>query len=191
MTDKPTVAVSLATDAALADEIAEVAAITFPLACPPHSPPEAIRGFIEHNLSPTQFRNYIADDAAAVLIATDGSGVIGYCLVLHRDPPDPDVAAVVVGQPVSEVSKMYVLPDHHGAGASHALMDAAIDVATDHHSEVLWLGVNNENVRAQRFYAKKGFARVGTKTFNLAGVIEHDYVLSRQLTEPAVNTRAN
>ncbi|MFW0790418.1 GNAT family N-acetyltransferase [Gordonia sp. CPCC 205333] len=173
--------VSLATDTDLAESIAEVAAITFPLACPPDSHPDSIAEFIANQLAPTNFHTYIAHDDAEVLIAEQDSQIIGYSLVLHREPPDSDVAAVVTARPVSEVSKMYVLPDHHGAGASHELMRHAIESARARKSAIIWLGVNQENHRAQRFYAKMGFDVAGTKTFDLGGTIEHDYVMTRLL----------
>ena len=43
----------------------------------------------------------------------------------------------------------------------------------------MWLGVNQQNQRAQRFYAKHGFAINGTKTFRLGAGIENDYVMVR------------
>jgi ribosomal protein S18 acetylase RimI-like enzyme len=45
----------------------------------------------------------------------------------------------------------------------------------------VWLGVNQENQRAQRFYAKSGFTVSGTKTFRLGGHVENDYVMVRPL----------
>ena len=43
----------------------------------------------------------------------------------------------------------------------------------------MWLGVNQNNQRAQRFYAKHGFTVNGTKTFRLGTGIENDYVMVR------------
>ena len=97
----------------------------------------------------------------------------------HRPPTDPDVAAVVVETPSSELSKMYVLPEGHGAGVSAALMSAALQHATELDAACVWLGVNQQNQRAQRFYAKHGFVITGTKTFRLGTHIEQDYVLVR------------
>ena len=45
----------------------------------------------------------------------------------------------------------------------------------------MWLGVNQQNQRAQRFYTKHGFAINGTKTFRLGAGIENDYVMVRPL----------
>ena len=43
----------------------------------------------------------------------------------------------------------------------------------------MWLGVNQENQRAQRFYAKSDFRVSGTKTFRLGDSVENDYVMVR------------
>ncbi|GAB37308.1 GNAT family N-acetyltransferase [Gordonia sputi] len=132
------------------------------------------------------FAAYIASDESDVLIARTSDGTtVGYSLVHHRPSTDPDVAAVVVETPSSELSKMYVLPDHHSRGRTEPpaqlLMRAAIETARDRGSVLVWLGVNQENVRAQRFYTKMGFERAGVKTFDLNGSIEHDFILTRRL----------
>jgi ribosomal protein S18 acetylase RimI-like enzyme len=74
---------------------------------------------------------------------------------------------------------MYVLPDNHGAGASAALMDEALKRAPELDANCVWLGVNQHNERAQRFYAKYGFTVNGTKTFRLGTRVENDYVMVR------------
>jgi ribosomal protein S18 acetylase RimI-like enzyme len=76
---------------------------------------------------------------------------------------------------------MYVLPDSHGAGVSAALMSEALAQATALDAKSVWLGVNQLNKRAQRFYAKHGFAVNGTKTFRLGAAVENDYVMVRPL----------
>ena len=91
----------------------------------------------------------------------------------------PDVAAAVTIRPTVELSKMYVLPEVHGAGAATALMSAALQHAHTLGATSVWLGVNQRNERAQRFYAKHGFAVAGTKRFRLGGHWEQDYVMVR------------
>ena len=96
---------------------------------------------------------------------------------------DADVQRAVPLRPAVELSKMYVLPDAHGAGVSAALMTATLDLAIDGNAACVWLGVNQKNQRAQRFYAKHGFEVGGTKTFQLGDAIEHDYVMVRPLSQ--------
>jgi len=76
-----------------------------------------------------------------------------------------------------------VLPDAHGDGVSAALMIEALEHAQRMGAACIWLGVNQENQRAQRFYGKHGFTASGTKTFRLGAGLEHDYVMVRALAD--------
>lgn len=162
-------------------ELADVAARIFPLACPPGVTPENIAAFIEENLSEARFRDYLADPDRVVLVARDDARITGYAILIRGVPDDDDVQRAVTLRPTVEVSKMYVLPDSHGAGTSAALMTAAVRTAEEMAARSVWLGVNQQNQRAQRFYAKHGFAVAGTKTFRLGRAIENDYVMVRAL----------
>jgi len=163
------------------DELAEVAAATFPLACPPSSPPDDIAAFIVANLSRRQFADYLADPARTVLAAREDGRILGYAILVRGVGDDADVARAVTMRPAAELSKMYVLAERHGAGVSATLMNAAVQRAADAGARCLWLGVNQENARAQGFYRKNGFAVAGTRTFRLGAHTEHDFVMVRPL----------
>ncbi|WP_157011724.1 GNAT family N-acetyltransferase, partial [Mycobacterium celatum] len=75
--------------------------------------------------------------------------------------------AMLVGDDGIELSKLYVLPEHHGTGVATALMDAALQAASELGGRRVWLGVNKRNQRAQRFYANHGFRVNGTRTFRV------------------------
>ncbi|MFE5285399.1 GNAT family N-acetyltransferase [Nocardia sp. NPDC056611] len=160
-----------------ADELAAVAAVTFPLACPPGSTPEDMAAFIAEVLSADRFREYLDDGERSVLKAVLDEKIVGYALLNAMPPANPDVAAVVTQRPVTELSKMYVLPGQHGNGVSAALMRAALQTARTGGDIAVWLGVNQDNVRAQRFYTKHGFTVAGTKTFTVGSRLHHDYVM--------------
>jgi ribosomal protein S18 acetylase RimI-like enzyme len=89
---------------------------------------------------------------------------------------------VLSHRPTSELSKIYVLPEGHGAGVSRELMAASLQAARDAGAVGVWLGVNQENERAQRFYAKSGFTRVGTKRFRVGDRYEDDFVFEQGLS---------
>lgn len=169
------------TAAAAADlpELADVAAQTFPLACPPSVTHENIAAFIAENLTQEHFAGYLTDSDRLVLVARRDGRMIGYAVLIRGVPDDDDVNRAVTARPAVEISKMYVLPDDHGAGASAALMIEAIRLAQELDAKSVWLGVNQRNQRAQRFYAKHGFTINGTKTFRLGTRIENDYVMVR------------
>lgn len=158
-------------------ELADVAARTFPLACPPSVTAENIAVFVAENLSPHRFAEYLTDPDRIVLAARDGERIVGYAMLIRGVPDDEDVQRAVSPRPAIEVSKMYVLPESHGTGASSALMTEALTLARETGYRCVWLGVNQENRRAQRFYAKHGFAVTGTKTFRVGAGVENDFVM--------------
>ena len=159
-----------------ADTLADVAASTFALACPPHITQESIAQFISDVLSPARFTDNLADPSRDLFLAQTDGAVSGYAMLVTGEPSDEDVRAVLTLRPTSELSKIYVLPGSHGGGVAAALMAVALEAARDRGSRGAWLGVNQLNERAQRFYAKSGFHRVGTKRFLVGERYEDDYV---------------
>lgn len=162
-------------------ELADVAAATFPLACPPSSAPDDIAAFIAGNLSADRFDAYLRDPERAVFVAHDEARILGYTMLIRGVADDAEVQRAVPERPAVELSKCYVLPDVHGGKVAATLMDASVGFAQDLGARCVWLGVNQENQRAQRFYRKHGFEISGTKTFQLGARIESDYVLVRSL----------
>lgn len=162
-------------------ELAQVAASTFGLACPPGMSQERVDAFVADVLSPARFDAYVADADRHVLLAEQDGIPLGYAMLVRGEPQDADVRAALTLLPTVELSKIYVLPEAHGTGAAAALMQASLAWAGSVGAVGAWLGVNQQNERAQRFYAKSGFARVGTKRFLVGGVYEDDFVLERPL----------
>ena len=162
-------------------ELAQVAALTFPLACPPHTTDEAKAAFIAAHLTETSFAGYLADPTRDVLVAEVDGRIAGYVMLVDGDPADADVAAAIRIRPTVELSKCYVHPGHQGAGVAAALMEAALEVGAARGAAGIWLGVNQENARAQAFYGKHGFERVGVKRFLVGERYEDDYVYERAL----------
>lgn len=173
--------VSTAT-AADSAELAVVAARTFPLACPPSSTSENIAAFIAANLGTNNFEEYIRDHR--VLVAREDDLIVGYAMLVDGVAEDPEVQRAVTLRPAMQLSKMYVLPEFHQAGVAAALMTAALTEAAALGVTGVWLGVNQENERAQRFYAKHGFNRSGTKTFQVGEHLENDYVMQCSVAVP-------
>lgn len=168
--------------AADASALAEVAGATFALACPPSTTEEAKADFIASALSAAAFTRYLADPARVLLVDDPGEGPLdGYTMLVLGDPADGDVARCLRIRPTSELSKIYVRPGQHGRGAAGALLARTLEDARGRGAAGVWLGTNQENERAQRFYGKHGFERVGVKRFRLGDRYEDDYVYERAL----------
>jgi ribosomal protein S18 acetylase RimI-like enzyme len=174
---------AVSSDAALLHSLATA---TFALACPPGTLQASIDDFVAHQLSETRFAEHAADSHRALLIAEVDGVPAGYTMLVVPDridsaPTDPDVASAVSTRPTAELSKVYVLAGQHGRGVAAALMAASIDAARARGFASVWLGVNQQNARANRFYEKSGFGIVGTKKFLVGGKWEDDYVRERIL----------
>lgn len=167
------VRVAGSTDAAA---LHEVAAVTFPLACPPGSEQHDIDAFIAENLSEAKFGEYLADSNSVVLVAENDGEAVGYTMLVFGDPVDSDVSAAVAARPTVELSKVYVMPGLHGAGVAATMVSATLDAARERGVASVWLGVNQQNLRANRFYEKSGFVKMGVKTFWLGGDLQEDFV---------------
>lgn len=60
---------------------------------------------------------------------------------------------------ICELKKMYCLPEARGTGASHKLMDSALDFASKYY-EKCYLETLENMKAAQKFYEKYGFERI-------------------------------
>lgn len=155
-----------------AGPVADLAARTFPLACPPALPREHIDAFVAEQLSAAEFARHLTNPAHTVLVVDGPDGPVGYALVLHGVHDEgPDALR---GAPSAYLSKLYVDPDHHGGGTARALLDA---VRAEAAGRPVWLGVNADNARAKRFYAKSGFVTAGVRRFAVGETVFVDDVL--------------
>lgn len=163
----------------------ELAARTFPLAAPADTPRADIAAFIELHLSAERFGKYLADPDRTLLLAEENGTPVAYAMLAGGPVPDPDVAALISAAagpvPTVELSKFYVAPEHHGKGAAAILMAATLAAAAESGAAYCWLGVNDRNERAARFYAKHGFGLIGAKRFRVGDTWFTDPVRGRTL----------
>ena len=77
-----------------------------------------------------------------------------------------------------ELKRIYVLTEFHGKGIAQKLMNFILDFATEKKYEVVWLGVWEHNLRAQKFYEKYGFVNSGyTHDFPIGSTPQTDFWL--------------
>ena len=161
-------------------ELADVAAKTFPLACPPSVSQENVAAFIDENLSEARFADYLADPDRVLLIARQDGRMIGYAMLIRGVPDDDDVQRAVVAAPgggdVEDVRaarqprRGHVGRPDVGGGRTGRRTRCEVRLARRE---------SDRTERAQRFYTKHGFSVNGTKTFRLGSRVENDYVMVR------------
>ncbi|MGJ1749370.1 GNAT family N-acetyltransferase [Clavibacter sepedonicus] len=127
-----------------------------------------------------------------MVLAEVGGEMVGYTMVVAAPPADADVAGVLRLRPEVELSKVYVEAGSHGVGVARPLMAETLRVARELAGERgldgeagIWLGVNEHNSRAIRFYERSGFRIVGTRSFRLSDAVETDHVMEQALAATA------
>jgi len=168
-----------------ASALADLAAATFPMACPAEMTAEDISQYLADHLGERHFEQYLADPKRSLLVLEadrrTAHGLAGYSMLIHTPPADPEVRAALPARPSSMLSKFYLRAAAHGSGLARLLMAATLDAARDAGAHAIWLSVNEHNLRAQKFYAKNGFEVVGGMNFPTARLVLRDFVLERRL----------
>lgn len=166
--------------------VSELAARTFPLACPPTLAQAHIDAYIREHLAPEHFAAHIDHPEHDVLVATVGRALVGYALLLFGPDGAPAPNLGVTLQRAGLLSKCYAVPEVHGKGVAAAILEAAEQRARERGVEGLWLNANADNHRAQRFYSKHGWERVGDIDFVVGEVVHHDPVFQKPVFQTDV-----
>lgn len=163
--------------AADAAALAEIGARTFFETFAADNTPEDMQLFLTSTWSPDLQRAEILDASLDTLLACDATGALaGFAQLRVASPP----AGIAVRAPV-ELKRFYVDKAWHGQGLARALMDAAEQAARARGAREFWLGVWERNERAQAFYRKCGFRKVGTQIFVVGTDPQTDHVMLREL----------
>ncbi len=157
--------------------LSRLAARAFPAACPPGLAAADVAAYIRTELTEARFGAHLAEHVLLVVDDPDAPGeLLGYSMLCLVDPPVP-----VPGRDPIELKRIYADPAAIGTGVGAALMRASLRRAAEMGRASVWLGTNQTNQRAIRFYQRFGFQIVGERLFQVGGTTEADFVLAREL----------
>lgn len=80
-----------------------------------------------------------------------------------------------------EIERIYVLQEFHGLKVGQLLYNKAVQIAKDSDLKYIWLGVWEENLRAQNFYKKNGFTVFDEHIFVLGDQKQTDLLMKLTL----------
>lgn len=86
-----------------------------------------------------------------------------------------------MGPNAMEVQRLYIQKAFKGCGLGTQLMNKALGMARERGLKKVWLGVWEHNEPAKRFYAGKGFVRVGQHDFWQGDDKQTDYLMAMDL----------
>ena len=139
----------------------------------PYSPAD-LQAFHAASYAPERFAAALADPARRAWIAERDGDAVGFATAGPCGLPHPDATAAH-----GELHRLYVLPDEKGAGLAARLMDAVLAWLERDGPRPLWLGVWSGNHRAQRFYARYGFAKAGEYAYPVGETRDREFILHR------------
>ena len=161
-------------DAAPADaaRLAEFGARTFYETFAADNKPDDMHAHLAATFSPARQLREIEDPQMDTLILAAADQWMGFAQLRagHVSDGVPHEGSI-------ELWRFYMDQRWHGQGFAALLMDAAKQRARRRGASSLWLGVWERNARAQAFYRKHGFSRVGRQTFVVGSDPQTDDVM--------------
>ena len=161
-----------ATDAD-ATQLAEFGARTFFESFAADNTPEDMQSHLDSAFSAQKQLAEIRDPDIETLIVVSPDGSWAGFAQLRAGKR----SAGVPEQGSIELWRFYVDKAWHGQGVAARLMEAAKQSARRRGASTLWLGVWERNARAQAFYRKHGFGKVGNQVFVVGSDPQTDDVL--------------
>lgn len=175
-----------------AQAVSSLAARLFPLACPSDLSRKQIQSHVDSELSLERFNQMLSQpDTYRILLGyvSVNSGpkeLVGYTMCentpLYAKPDEGIEDLVAPG--TAYFSKCYVDKAWQGSGISGVLLQAALDdihgLSPD--APAIAVCTHEDNKRAIDFYRRKGFKKIGKRTYNVGGQDMTDQVLLAPLT---------
>ena len=130
-----------------------------------------IAEYVLREFTPEKYLSVLNDPSSHVLVAESDDSLAGLAVVKFDTPcPAGNYSS-------AELQTLYVQEHFMGRGVGKSLLRAAEAEAKLRSSGVLWLTVNAKNARAIAFYARQGYAKVGTTYFVLGEGRHENHVL--------------
>ncbi len=130
--------------------------------------PADLATFLDNAFGPHGLPAQLSNPAFTVRIAEADGAIIGFAKLGPVDFPGEWGADTI------ELHQLYVLAPWQGAGVAPQLMDWALATARTQGYARMVLSVFVDNIRAQRFYTRYGFAEIGRYEFRVGDHVDDD-----------------
>ena len=159
-----------------AEALLELAARTYYETFAPVNTPENMQAYMSTAFNLPQFETELSDPRGVFYLAEVAGTFAGYAKLMAGEAPE-----CVNGEAPVELVRLYVDKRWQGAGVAAALMQTCLSEARREDFKTIYLGVWEHNVRAQAFYRKWGFVRVGDHVFQMGDDPQNDWWMMRSL----------
>ncbi|KAH8884354.1 acyl-CoA N-acyltransferase [Thozetella sp. PMI_491] len=148
--------------------------VTFGHSVPPHE----LQAYLDDSYSVSAITKDLEDETKDTIVATDpGGNLLGFA-ILARGSTEPCVDHV---EDKVELLRIYVNSSQHGKGIGKLLYNSIETMARDQGFKHIWLGVWEENFKAQKVYKAWGYGEVGDHEFVIGSVVQRDLIMMKSL----------
>lgn len=140
-----------------AETLSEIAAKTFYDTFTGTCTEEDMQSFLEAYFNLQQVQAELKNENDFYYLAESAGRAVGYLRFMEDYANFPKMKQ----WKALELKRIYVSKEFHGKGVAQQLMDFTIQYAVENNYQVVWLGVWEHNIRAQKFYEKYGFVNSG------------------------------
>lgn len=190
--------------AADAEIIAKIGTLTFAASFAHSMPAAHMQAYLDETYTPAAITKDLANKQNCFFVAklnpalaAGKSDVVGF-IQMKLGTTEPCLPQDLS---MCELHRIYVSRDHLGEGVGQLMMERGLKWARDQLSSArrldratgdgdddmeerkagIWLGVWDENVKAQRFYSRWGFERIGGHDFVIDDTTQTDLIMIKWL----------
>ncbi len=153
-----------------AETLAQISRETFDAAFGDQYGAADLATFIRDNYAVEKARHELLDPQIGVWLLEADNRAVGYVLAGPCKLDNPEVT-----NSCGEIHRLYLLPDYQSGGRGARLMEVAMRWLERDRPRKIWLGVFSGNPRAQRFYERLGFKKVGEHTFKVGDRVDQEF----------------
>ncbi|WP_369040550.1 GNAT family N-acetyltransferase [Stenotrophomonas maltophilia] len=156
------------------DALSAIAIATYTETWGDSYPPQDLHRFLQDHYGIAPQRAELSDPRSAIWLLVDGATVVGYLAAGANTLPHAEAREGDV-----ELKRLYILAAHQNGGHGARLMEAFLRWLDQPARRTLWVGVWEENVGAQRFYARYGCLKAGEYDFIVGDSRDREFILRR------------
>ena len=142
----------------------------------PKNAPEDLADYMQKAFNLETVRAELAEENSIFLIAEIAGEPAGYAKLMIDSIED----GINATRPI-ELNRLYSKQEFLGKGVGARLMKECFAIAREKNCDAMWLGVWEYNPRAQRFYEKYGFHKVGKHIFQLGSDPQTDLLMQIEI----------
>ena len=143
-----------------------------------HNAPENIDAYLTKALAGEQVEKELTEVNSQWFLALVNHEIAGYLKVNFGN-----AQTELQNEAAMEIERIYVLQKFQGKNIGKLLLTKAITIAHDHHVDYVWLGVWEQNFKAQAFYKKHGFITFDQHSFFMGDDEQTDWLMKLPLKD--------